>query len=571
MINATLNPCINSNASLEIDQACFSILNLYLNPVIFYAIALNAYTGTGFPITTLNPESNTSLVVDTKYPLHIYYKSVEPDRTYEYCHSTYTFKEHGSYGWNISAAYLCSDIYVIHEPGNSYFPILIAFVIYMLLAVVWITSKIVIQMIRRKLPSNNVHDDLDRLQEENPTLPVIRITKFSTRVQSVDAFRGIAILLMIFVNNGGGKYVFFNHSAWFGLFVADLVLPWFAWIMGLTITISKRAELRLTTSRVKIALCCLRRSAKLILLGLMLNSIDSKSLNDLRFPGILQLLAVSYFVCAVLETIFMKPHSLDILLQFGRFAIIRDILDNWPQCLIMAGIVTTHTLITFFLPVPNCPTGYFGPGGKYHYCEHYINCTAGAAGYIDRLIFGNHLYNKTNNSIYGEILRYDPEGLMNTISAIFIVYLGVHAGKILLLYYQPNARVIRWFIWAVFTGIIAGILCNFETEGGMIPVSKRMMTLSYVLATSSLAFLLYALLYILIDYKQLWNGAPFIYAGINPIFLYVGHILTKDLFPWAWNIAHLSHASVLAMNLWTTTLWAIIAYLLYRNDIIVTV
>lgn len=31
---------------------------------------------------------------------------------------------------------------------------------------------------------------------------------------------------MIFVNNHGGEYVFFNHSAWNGLTVADLVLPW---------------------------------------------------------------------------------------------------------------------------------------------------------------------------------------------------------------------------------------------------------------------------------------------------------------------------------------------------------
>lgn len=42
-------------------------------------------------------------------------------------------------------------------------------------------------------------------------------------------------------------------------------------------------------------------------------------------------------------------------------------------------------------------------------------------------------------------------GLMNTISAIFIVYLGVHAGKILLMYYQYNGRVIRWLLWAVLT------------------------------------------------------------------------------------------------------------------------
>lgn len=77
----------------------------------------------------------------------------------------------------------------------------------------------------------------------------------------------------------------------------------------MTITISKRAELRLTTSRMKITLRCLRRAILLILLGLMLNSMHSKSLSDFRFPGVLQLLAVSYFVCATLETIFMKPHS----------------------------------------------------------------------------------------------------------------------------------------------------------------------------------------------------------------------------------------------------------------------
>lgn len=122
-----------------------------------------------------------------------------------------------------------------------------------------------------------------------------------------------------------------------------------------------------------------------------------------------------------------------------------------------------------------------------------------------------------------------------------------------------------------------------------------MMTLSFDLTCSSFAFVLYAILYTLVDYKQFWGGAPFIYAGTyycvncnsvqclhnklyvfffigtNPIFLYVGHILTKDLFPWSWKLTHLSHASVLAMNLWTTTLWAIVGYLLYRKDIIITI
>lgn len=132
---------------------------------------------------------------------------------------------------------------------------------------------------------------------------------------------------------------------------------------------------------------------------------------------------------------------------------------------------------------------------------------------------------------------------MNTISIILVVYMGVHAGKILLLYYQCNARVVRWLLWSSATvssnlfslnmntterryiicinnryfdiqGIIAGLLCHFDKESGVIPVSKKMMSLSFILTVSCFAFLLYAILHFLIDYKQYWNGTPFIYAGL---------------------------------------------------------
>lgn len=79
--------------------------------------------------------------------------------------------------------------------------------------------------------------------------------------------------------------------------------------MGLSITISKRSELRVSSSRGKIILRSLQRAFIFVLLGLMLNSIHAKSLKDLRFPGVLQLLAISYFICATIETIFMRTHS----------------------------------------------------------------------------------------------------------------------------------------------------------------------------------------------------------------------------------------------------------------------
>ncbi|KAJ8870064.1 hypothetical protein PR048_029075 [Dryococelus australis] len=55
---------------------------------------------------------------------------------------------------------------------------------------------------------------------------MITARKHDSRMKSLDGFRGLCILLMIFVNYGGGKYWIFQHSAWNGLTVADVVFPW---------------------------------------------------------------------------------------------------------------------------------------------------------------------------------------------------------------------------------------------------------------------------------------------------------------------------------------------------------
>ena len=48
----------------------------------------------------------------------------------------------------------------------------------------------------------------------------------------------MSLVVMIFVNYGGGGYWFFDHSVWNGLTVADLVFPWFIWIMGVSLVFS---------------------------------------------------------------------------------------------------------------------------------------------------------------------------------------------------------------------------------------------------------------------------------------------------------------------------------------------
>jgi heparan-alpha-glucosaminide N-acetyltransferase len=93
-------------------------------------------------------------------------------------------------------------------------------------------------------------------------------------------------VLMIFVNFGGGKYMFMEHATWNGLTVADVLFPSFMWIMGLSMALSLRSQLRSGVTRRQLALRSVKRGLKLIVIGAVLNS--SHERNDLatyRIPG----------------------------------------------------------------------------------------------------------------------------------------------------------------------------------------------------------------------------------------------------------------------------------------------
>lgn len=49
---------------------------------------------------------------------------------------------------------------------------------------------------------------------------------------------------MIFVNYGCGGYELLDHAVWDGLHMADVIFPWFMWIMGVCIPISTKSILK---------------------------------------------------------------------------------------------------------------------------------------------------------------------------------------------------------------------------------------------------------------------------------------------------------------------------------------
>jgi heparan-alpha-glucosaminide N-acetyltransferase len=79
--------------------------------------------------------------------------------------------------------------------------------------------------------------------EESDSTEETEAPRAKKRLRSLDIFRGIAIVLMIFVNSGGGHYWWIEHATWNGLHFADLVFPWFLFIMGVCIPMSIKSQL----------------------------------------------------------------------------------------------------------------------------------------------------------------------------------------------------------------------------------------------------------------------------------------------------------------------------------------
>uniref|UniRef100_A0A182NJS0 Heparan-alpha-glucosaminide N-acetyltransferase catalytic domain-containing protein n=1 Tax=Anopheles dirus TaxID=7168 RepID=A0A182NJS0_9DIPT len=398
----------------------------------------------------------------------------------------------------------------------------------------------------------------DKPESETPTHVAPK-----KRLQSLDTFRGIAIMLMIFVNSGGGQYWWIEHATWNGLHVADLVFPWFLFIMGVCVPISLRTQLSRNVPRRAILSNIAVRSIKLFVIGLCLNSINGPTVANLRIFGVLQRFGVAYFV---VSTVHLFCHEQAVPSQNRLLRATEDIFRLKKQWLIVGVLTVLYLVVIFFVAEPGCPRAYFGPGGT-HLFNAYPNCTGGITGYIDRAVLGvTHLYQHPTARYVYDAMPFDPEGPFGCLPTILQVFLGLQCGGTILAYAEHRQRLVRFAIWAALLGLLAGVLCGFSKNDGWIPVNKNLWSLSYVLATGSLAYLLLALCYYAIDVKRAWNGRPFVYAGMNAIVLYVGHTIFHKMLPWHWRIGLMNTHFMLTLEaLWNTVLWNLIALYLFKR------
>ena len=420
----------------------------------------------------------------------------------------------------------------------------------------------------RSLISESVNND-------NAAHRVVPASQGRRRVVSLDVFRGITITAMIFVNAGGGGYQFFDHATWNGFCGADLVFPWFLWISGVSAALSRGSGVCFTGPSKARLWGITVRFVELFVLGLFLN--NGKDLGKWRIGGILQRIALSSFIVSLVAIFTPKlfrpkkspggaPHA-----QKRIVIVLGDMAPFLLEYVVILAIVGVHTGLTFGLDVPGCGRGYLGPGGDHEY-GRYANCTGGAAGYIDRVVFGeDHMLTKswmTAREVYNTTVAFDPEGILGTLTCVFMLYLGFQAGRTLMIFQGHLARVGRWFGWGVvLLGIGIG-LCGGTKNEGIIPMNKNLFSLSYACVLGGAAFVCLGIVYFIVDALGVWGGAPFKPAGMNSIALYVLSLVLYNYFPFYFTCPD-THPWQLARATVTTVSWIVVSYVLYAKEIFI--
>ncbi|XP_039803264.1 heparan-alpha-glucosaminide N-acetyltransferase-like isoform X2 [Panicum virgatum] len=90
--------------------------------------------------------------------------------------------------------------------------------------------------VRRPLVSltEEIHPYAEPPSPQRPLLDAAAAQPEQQRVASLDVFRGFTVAMMILVDDAGGACPGINHAPWFGVTVADFVMPAFLFIIGVS-------------------------------------------------------------------------------------------------------------------------------------------------------------------------------------------------------------------------------------------------------------------------------------------------------------------------------------------------
>ncbi|TKY75506.1 Heparan-alpha-glucosaminide N-acetyltransferase [Spatholobus suberectus] len=355
------------------------------------------------------------------------------------------------------------------------------------------------------------------LNDSEPTQ--FQKARATTRVASLDVFRGLSVFLMILVDYGGSILPIIAHAPWNGIRLADFVMPFFLFIAGISLALVHKRR----PQRTKATLQALTRAVKLFALGIVLqggyfHGITSLTfgvdIERIRWLGILQRISIGYIVAALCEIWLPAPRCK----EFGFF---KSYYWHWFVAVMLLAL---YSALLYGLYVPDwqfdvsASTSSLAPiGGGDIYT---VNCSVrgdlgpacNSAGMIDRYILGlDHLYRKP---VYRNLKEcnmsgerqvsdsspswchapFDPEGILSSITAAVSCIIGLQYGHVLAHLQDHKGRLDNWMRFSLSFLALGLFLALIG-----IPLNKSLYTVSYMLLTSAGSGLTFMALYVLVD------------------------------------------------------------------------
>ncbi|KAJ6845341.1 uncharacterized protein M6B38_289870 [Iris pallida] len=360
------------------------------------------------------------------------------------------------------------------------------------------------------------------------------------RLVSLDVFRGLTVALMILVDDAGAFFPAINHSPWNGVTLADFVMPFFLFIVGVALALAYKRVSNKTDATIK----ALFRALKLLVLGLVLqggyfhgvrNLTYGVDILDIRLMGVLQRIAIAYLLAAACE-IWLKSDD--------------EVYSGWSllkkyrlQLLVGCILSIIYMALLYGLYVPDWEYQISGPGSTVETFS--VKCgvrgDAGpgcnAVGMVDRKILGiRHLYKRP---VYGRAKEcsvdfpkngplpldapswcqapFDPEGLLSSVMAIVTCLVGLQFGHVIVHFEDHKERIVHWMVPSFSLLALAFSLDFFGMQ-----MNKALYTFSYTCITAGTAGLLFAGIYVLVDvYGIRWPTFAMEWMGMHALMIYI--------------------------------------------------
>ncbi len=297
------------------------------------------------------------------------------------------------------------------------------------------------------------------------------------RLLALDVFRGLTIVGMI-IANSPNTFGQLSHAYWDGIMLADLVFPFFIFIVGVAISLGLKKFDPAVSERGPLIKKILIRTLILFVLGMVVNLFYTH-FSAIRVLGVLQRIALVYCACSLMGLYLSQKQ----LIYSGIF------------------ILVSYWLLILLVPAPGLEAGTLERG------ENIIN-------WFDRFIPGM-LWRGT----------WDPEGILSTYPAIVSGLIGMIIGNIIRRNKDLKATVMLMFVVG-FVCFISGYCWSF-----FFPFIKQIWSSSFVLVTGGLASMLLATL---LWYTDIENARRGTYVGqvfgANAITAYVLHVVLEKLF-----------------------------------------